>query len=54
MTHIQTIVDILKCEHLFLSEKKLKFLYPELKVLSYIITNNDIKINLDKVDKVLN
>jgi len=54
MTHIQTIVNILKCEHLFLSEKKLKFLCPELKVLGYIITDNDIKMNLDKVNKVFN
>jgi len=54
VTHIQTVVDILKCEHLFLSEKKLKFLCPELKVLGRVITDEGIRMDLDKVDTVLN
>lgn len=52
--HVRKIVSILEREQLFLSEKKLKFLQPEMRILGRVVNNDGIRMDPDKVDKVLN
>ena len=52
--HVKTVIDILTCEKLYLSEKKLHFLCPELQILGRIITDEGIRMDPYKVDSVLN
>lgn len=53
IVHVQKIVQILEREQLFLSEKKLKFLQPEMRILGRIVSNDGIRMDPDKVDSVL-
>jgi hypothetical protein len=46
--------DIIIREKLYLSEKKLHFLCPELQILGRVITNEGIRMDPYKVDSVLN
>ena len=52
--YVMTIINILKCEKLYLSKNKLRFLCKEMKILGWIIDDNGIQMNLDKVDMVVN
>ena len=54
MSHIKTIFDILRKEHLFLSPSKMQFFAEDLKILGHVIDNNGIRMDPHKVDKVLN
>jgi hypothetical protein len=53
-THVKAIIDILNRETLYLSETKLQFLQPELKVLGRIVDDQGIRMDPDKVDTVIN
>lgn len=52
--HVWIVVRILEWEQLFLSEKKLKFLQPEMRILGRLVNDDGIRMDPDKVDKVLN
>lgn len=52
--HVQTVIDILQREKLYLNASKLKFLCSELKVLGRIVDDTGICMDSDKVDSVLN
>ncbi|KAL4256242.1 hypothetical protein AB1N83_013628, partial [Pleurotus pulmonarius] len=51
--HCQTVVDILLREKLYISEKKMKFLVPELNVLGHIVDRDGIRMDPHKVDSIL-
>lgn len=46
--------DIVMKEKLYLSEKKLQFLCDEIKILGRVITSNGIKMDQEKVDRIIN
>ena len=50
--HLKTVLDILKCESFFLSEKKMKLFQTELKILSHVIDNDGIHIDPEKVNSI--
>jgi hypothetical protein len=52
--HVTTVLDILKRERLYLSENKLRFLCKEMKLLGRIIDDDGIRMDPDKVDRVVN
>jgi len=52
--HVTIILNILKREKLYLSEKKLRFLCKEVKILGRIVTNDGIRMDPEKVDGILN
>ena len=52
--HVRQVIDVLRCEKLYLSESKLHFLAPELKVLGRIVDDQGIHMDPDKVDSVVN
>ena len=52
--YVMTIINILKCKKLYLSKNKLRILCKEMKILGWIIDDNGIQMNLDKVDMVVN
>jgi len=54
MEHVTIILNILKREKLYLSEKKLRFLCKEVKILGRIVTNDGICMDPEKVDSILN
>ena len=51
--HVKTVIDILTHEKLYLSEKKLHFLCPELQILGQIIMDEGIRMDPYKVDSIL-
>jgi len=51
--HVKIVLEILKQEKLYLSEKKLHFLCKEVKILGWIITDDGIRIDPEKVDSIL-
>jgi hypothetical protein len=50
--HVKTILDILKREKLYLSEKKLNFLCEVIKILGRVIDANGIRMDPEKVDAI--
>jgi hypothetical protein len=52
--HVKLILRILEREKLYLSRSKLHVLEPELKLLGRIIDDQGIRMDLEKVDSVLN
>ena len=52
--HVKLVLDILEREKLYLSEKKLHFISPELHILGRIIDDDGIRMDPDKVDSVVN
>lgn len=48
------VLEVLKWEKLFLSEKKLQFLCDEVRILGRVVTNNGIQMDPEKVDHILN
>ena len=52
--HVKLVMDILAREKLYLSEKKLHFIAPELHILGRIIDDDGIRMDPDKVDSVVN
>ncbi|KIM53832.1 hypothetical protein SCLCIDRAFT_31573 [Scleroderma citrinum Foug A] len=48
------VIQILKKEKLYLSEKKLCFLCKEVKILGHFIIDDGIWMDSDKVDRVIN
>jgi len=52
--HVKLVIDILAREKLYLSEKKLHFIAPELHLLGCIIDDNGNRMDPDKVDSVVN
>jgi hypothetical protein len=51
--HVKFVIDTLKREKFFLSEKKLHFLTREMKVLGRIIDDEGIRMDPDKVDALV-
>ena len=52
--HVKLVIDVLTCEKLYLSEKKLHFLCPELQILGQIISDEGIQMDPYKVNCILN
>ena len=52
--HVKLVLDILYREKLYLSQSKLRFIEPELKLLGRIIDDQGIRMDTEKVDSVLN
>jgi len=52
--HVTTVIRILKKEKLYLSEKKLHFLCKEVKILGCVVTDDGIRMDPEKVDRVVN
>jgi len=52
--HVRLVIDVLTCEKLYLSEKKLHFLCSELQILRRIVSDDGICMDPYKVDCVLN
>jgi len=52
--HVTTVIRILKEEKLYLSEKKLCFLCKEVKILGRVVTDDGIRMDPEKVDRVVN
>ena len=52
--HVKLVIDILWCEKLYLSHSKLFFVQPILKLLGCVIDDQGIRMDLDKVDSMLN
>jgi hypothetical protein len=52
--HCKIVFDILEREVLYLSKYKMQVLVPELKVLGHLIDDSGIRIDLVKVDSILN
>lgn len=53
VANVKMVIDILKREQFYLSEKKLKFLCPETKILGRIIDDNGIQMDPDKVNALV-
>lgn len=51
--HVKLVLDILKRERLYLSESKLHFIQPELKILGRVVDDEGIRMDPDKVDSVV-
>ena len=54
INHCKTILDVLLWEKLYLSKNRIRFLASELKLLGWVIDNQGIQIDPNKVDSVLN
>ena len=52
--HVSIVIQILKKEKLYLSETKLRFLCKEVKILGRVITNDGIRMDPEKVDRMVN
>lgn len=52
MKHVKLVIDILRAQQIYLSERKLHFFVEELSILGHIIDHNGIKMDPAKVDKV--
>ena len=52
--HVKLVLDILEREKLYLSQSKLQFIEPMLKVLGRVIDDQGIRMDQDKVDFILN
>ncbi|KAJ8507317.1 hypothetical protein ONZ45_g10305 [Pleurotus djamor] len=52
--HCKIVIDILRREKLYLSQKKLKFLVNELNILGHVIDHDGIRMDPHKVDSVVN
>ena len=52
--HVTIVIHILEKEKLYLSENKLRFLCKEVKILGRIITDDGIRMDPEKVNRVLN
>ncbi|KAJ3500276.1 hypothetical protein NMY22_g19310 [Coprinellus aureogranulatus] len=50
--HVKLVIDILRRGKFFLSEKKLRFLCSEMKVLGRIVDDEGIRMDPDKVDSL--
>ena len=53
IAHIKLVIDILKKEKLYLSATKLRFLCREMKILGWIVDDQGIRMDPEKVDNVL-
>jgi len=51
--HVKIILEILTQEKLYLSEKKLRFLCTEVKILGWIVADGGIRMDPKKVDSIL-
>jgi len=51
--HVKIVLEILKREKLYLSEKKLRFLCKEVKILGRIVADDGIRMDPEKVDSIL-
>jgi len=51
--HIKIVLEILAREKLYLSEKKLRFLCTEVKILGWIMADDSIHMDPGKVDSIL-
>lgn len=51
--HVKTVLGILEREKLYLSEGKLQFLCHKLKVLGRVVDDEGIRMDPDKVDRIL-
>jgi len=51
--HVKIILEILTREKLYLSEKKLRFLCTEVKILGRIVADDGIRMDPEKVDSIL-
>jgi hypothetical protein len=51
--HVKIVIDFLAWEKLYLSEKKLQFLCPTMKVLGHVIDNDGIHMDPNKVNALL-
>ena len=54
LEHVRILFDILQKERLFLSPNKMQFYAEELKILGHIISDEGIRMDPHKVDKVTN
>lgn len=54
VAHVETVLQILGCKSLFLSEKKLQFLCKDVKILRWTITDEGIQMDPEKVNKIMN
>ena len=52
--HVRSVLGILKHEKLYLSEKKLKFLCKEVKILGCIVADDGIRMDPNKVTNIMN
>jgi hypothetical protein len=52
--HVKLVFEILKRERMYLSKDKLQFLPDQLHVLGHIVGPNGIRMDAEKVDKVVN
>ena len=48
------MLNILQKEKLYLSQLKLRFIVPELKLLGCIVNDQDIRMDAEKVDSMIN
>ena len=51
--HVRLVIDVLRREKLYLSQSKLHFIAPELKLLGRVIDDNGIRMDANKVDSVM-
>jgi len=54
ITHVKSVLDILRKEQLYLSEEKLHFFVECLKILGHVIDSKGIAMDPNKVDSILN
>jgi len=52
--HVTIVLDILRREKLYLSKAKLRFLCKEVKILGRVVTDDSIRMDPEKVDRVIN
>ena len=52
--HVTIVLDILRREKLYLSKAKLRFLCKEVKILGRVVTDDGIRMDPEKVDRVVN
>jgi len=52
--HVTTVFRILQKEKLYLSKTKLRFLCKEVKILGRVVTDDGIRMDPEKVDRVVN
>lgn len=53
LTHVKSVLDILNREKLYLSEKKMRFIVPELSVLGHVVDREGIQMDVNKVDSIM-
>jgi hypothetical protein len=51
--HVKKIVDVLRVQKFYLNAKKLQRLTPELRVLGWVVDDQGIRMDPDKVESVL-